>query len=287
MARKNFFDKGMLKKKQIITFEGSFHGRSMGAVSASASEKLTKGFEPLLPGFRSMPFGDLQAIKTLDLNEICAILIEPIQGEGGIRLCKEEFLLGLREICDRHDILLIFDEIQSGIGRSGEFFAYEYSNVVPDIVAVAKGIGGGFPLGCCLATTEAASGMTAGTHGSTFGGNPLACAVGIAVLKEVFSNGFLESVKEKGAKLYSALSVLVSKNPSVFELVRGRGLMLGLKCKVDNLKVIQAAYKEKLLLVPAGDNVVRILPPLNVSAEEIDLAVERIKILSDEIRKKQ
>jgi acetylornithine/N-succinyldiaminopimelate aminotransferase len=199
MARKYFYEKGKIEKKQIITFEGSFHGRSMAAISASATEKLTGGFGPLLPGFKLMPFGDLEAIKSLNFNSICAVLLEPIQGEGGIRPFDSEFLLGLRDICDEQNILLICDEIQSGIGRSGNFFAFEESGITPDIVAVAKGIGGGFPLGCCLASTDAASGMTLGTHGSTFGGNPLACAVGIAVVNEICSNRFLSQVKKKGS----------------------------------------------------------------------------------------
>ena len=195
--------------------------------------------------------------------------------------------MGLRKICDQQDILLIFDEIQSGIGRSGDFFAYEDSGVKPDIVTVAKGIGGGFPLGCCLASTEAASGMTFGTHGSTFGGNPLACAVGIAVVNEIFSDGFLRSVKVKGIQLMRDLKVLVSKNPTVFESVRGRGLMLGLKCTVNNSRIIEKAYEKKLLLVPGGDNVVRLLPPLNISEQELDLAMERIESLTADIRKEQ
>ena len=287
MARKYFFEKGKIEKKQIITFEGSFHGRSMAAISASATEKLTSGFGPLLPGFKLMPFGDLGAIKSLDFNSICAVLLEPIQGEGGIRPFDNEFLLGLRDICDEQNVLLICDEIQSGIGRSGDFFAFEESGISPDIVAVAKGIGGGFPLGCCLASTEAASGMTSGTHGSTFGGNPLACAVGIAVVDKIFPHSFLSLVKKKGAKFLADLQELVSNNPTVFECVRGRGLMLGLKCKVNNSMVIEKAYERKLLIVPAGDNVVRLLPPLNISEEELELAMERIRSLTSEIRKSQ
>jgi acetylornithine/N-succinyldiaminopimelate aminotransferase len=286
MARKFFFEKGLNKKKQIITFEGSFHGRSMAAISASTAKKLTKGFEPLLPGFKSMPFGNVDLIESLDLDSVCAILVEPIQGEGGIRPCKNEFLVALRKICDDNNILLIFDEIQSGIGRSGKFFAYQYSGVEADIVAVAKGIGGGFPLGCCLASAEAASGMTSGTHGSTFGGNPLACAVGVAVLNQILSDGFLQRVREKGAKLSKYLNSLVLQNPTIFDSLRGIGLMLGLKCNVSNSLIIEAAYEKKLLLVPAGDNVVRILPPLNITYDEIDLAIERITSLTQTIREK-
>jgi acetylornithine/N-succinyldiaminopimelate aminotransferase len=287
MARKYYFDRGLSKKNQIVTFQGSFHGRSMAAISAAATKKLTEGFGPVLPGFKLMPFGNLDVIRALDFKRICAILIEPIQGEGGIRPCSNELLVGLRKICNEHDILLIFDEIQSGVGRSGDFFAYEESEVVPDILAVAKGIGGGFPLGCCLASEKAASGMTAGTHGSTFGGNPLACAVGLAVLNEIFSNNFLKIVKQKGVKLRTKLKHLVSKNPTVFESVRGRGLMLGLKCKVNNSVVINAAYDYRLLLVPAGDNVVRILPALNISDEDLNLALRRLTSLTDDIRRSQ
>jgi acetylornithine/N-succinyldiaminopimelate aminotransferase len=220
------------------------------------------------------------------LDSVCAILVEPIQGEGGIRPCKNEFLVALRKICDDNNILLIFDEIQSGIGRSGKFFAYQYSGVEADIVAVAKGIGGGFPLGCCLASAEAASGMTSGTHGSTFGGNPLACAVGVAVLNQILSDGFLQRVREKGAKLSKYLNSLVLQNPTIFDSLRGIGLMLGLKCNVSNSLIIEAAYEKKLLLVPAGDNVVRILPPLNITYDEIDLAIERITSLTQTIREK-
>ena len=287
MARKYFYETGKTKKTDIVTFEGSFHGRSMAAISASGANKLTKGFGPLLPGFNPMPFGNLEALQSLDFNSICGILIEPIQGEGGIRPCEKEFLLGLRKICDDNDALLIFDEIQSGVGRSGDFFAYEYSGVKPDIVAVAKGIGGGFPLGCCLASSKAASGMVVGSHGSTFGGNPLACAVGLAVINEIFSSGFLQNVKEKGSKLWLALTALVTQNPTIFDSVRGRGLILGLKCNVSNAMIIEKAYEKKLLLVPAGDNVVRLLPALNISEEELDLAVERLTSLTADIRTMQ
>ena len=190
----------------------------------------------------------------------------------------------MQEICSKQNALLIFDEVQSGIGRSGEFFAYNYSEVTPDIVAVAKGIGGGFPLGCCLATNNAASGMTSGTHGSTFGGNPLACAVGLAVLKEILSDGFLNNVKIKGRKLRLDLEKLVVENPLVFESVRGEGLMLGLKCKLDNSQIIQSCYEELLLLVPAGDNVIRVLPPLNVTDYEIDEAINRLKTIAYKIK---
>ncbi len=287
MARKYYYDKGEIRKNKILTFEGSFHGRSMAAISASRAEKLTKGFGPLLSGFDVLSLGNFELIQSLDFNEVCGILIEPIQGEGGIISIPANFLKGLRKICNDNDVLLIFDEIQSGIGRSGDFFAYEYAGISPDIVAVAKGIGGGFPLGCCLATKEAASGMSVGTHGSTFGGNPLACAVGGAVLKEIFSEGFLDSVKQKGKKLRANLKKLVLENPTIFSSVRGRGLMLGLKCEVDNSKIIQAAYDNNLLLVPAADNVVRVLPPLNITYEEISIAAERFENMVEDLVSKQ
>tara|TARA_A100001011_G_scaffold28037_1_gene27304 strand:+ start:111 stop:815 length:705 start_codon:yes stop_codon:yes gene_type:complete len=233
-----------------------------------------------------MPLGDLQAIKSLNLNEVCGIMVETVQGEGGIIPCSDEFLMGLRKICNDNDILLIFDEIQSGIGRSGEFFAYQYSGVTPDIVAVAKGIGGGFPLGCCLATIKSSLGMGPGTHGSTFGGNPLACAVGIAVLKEILSTGFLTRVKKTGMRLRSHLEKLVLDYPKLFHSVRGVGLMLGLKCKVKTSTVIEAAYENSLLLVPAADNVVRILPPLNINEKELTFAMERLRKMAVDVKNK-
>ena len=284
MARKYHFEKGNSNKNMIVSFEGSFHGRSMAAISAASSNKLTNGFGPLLRGFKNVPFGDHDALIAAISEDTCAVIIEPIQGEGGIRKIPENCLKGLRDICSKQNALLIFDEVQSGIGRSGEFFAYNYSEVTPDIVAVAKGIGGGFPLGCCLATNNAASGMTAGTHGSTFGGNPLACAVGLAVLEEILSDGFLNNVKIKGRKLRLDLEKLVVENPLVFESVRGEGLMLGLKCRLDNSQIIQSCYEELLLLVPAGDNVIRVLPPLNVTDCELDEAIKRLKTVASKMK---
>lgn len=286
MARKYYFDKGMRNKNTIVTFEGSFHGRSMAAISASGAKKSREGFAPLLSGFKNLPFNDCDSIKSFDFKEVCGILLEPIQGEGGIIPASEEFVLELRELCNKNDVLLIFDEIQSGIGRTGDFFSFERFGISPDIVTVAKGIGGGFPIGCCLATRDAASGLTAGTHGSTFGGNPLACAVGIAVLKEIFSDGFLQNVKNKGRILCSDLEKLVLNNSTIFELVRGRGLMLGLKCKVQNSDIIELAYENKLLLVPAADNVVRILPPLNITDQEICIARDRFISLAKGMKEK-
>ena len=277
MARKYHFDRGNYNKNKTLSFEGSFHGRSIASISASGSEKLTHGFGPLLAGFKSIPFEDYESLTNISFDRVGAILIEPIQGEGGIRQASYKFLRRLREICDKNGILLIFDEVQSGVGRTGLLFAHEYSKVEPDILAIAKGIGGGFPLGCCLCSSEVANAMTVGTHGSTFGGNPLACSVGLAVLDKILSTEFLTSVSEKGVFLKERLGNMVSMYPSVFESVRGVGLMLGLKCNIDNTKLIDRAYLNRLLVIPAGDNVIRILPPLNVTYEELKEALKRLQ----------
>ncbi len=224
-----------------------------------------------------MPFGDLEATAKAIGPETAAILIEPVQGEGGIRLLPPAMLQKLRAMCDEHGLLLIFDEVQSGIGRTGKLFAYEWSGIEPDIMAIAKGIGGGFPVGACLATDRAAMGMTAGVHGTTFGGNPLAMAVGNAVLDVVLEDGFLQSVQDKALAAKQALASVVDEFPSVFEEVRGTGLMLGLKCKMPNTTVNAALRDEHFLAVPAGDNVVRLLPPLTVTVDEIRDGVERIR----------
>ena len=261
MARKHYFDMGHPKKNRIITFEGAFHGRSMAAVSAvvpmmksNSSSRLTDGFAPLLGGFDRVPLGDYQKVEEAVSDNTCAIMIEPIQGEGGINVVPREFLFFLRTLCNQNDMQLIFDEIQCGIGRSGKFFVHQVYGVKPDIVAVAKGLGGGFPIGCCLATNSASSGMTSGTHGSTYGGNPLGCAVGLAVLKEIFSKGFLSDVRRKSSWLESALQKLLTKHKNIFEDIRGLGLMLGIKCKIDNAKVIEKALEKYLILIPASDN---------------------------------
>jgi acetylornithine/N-succinyldiaminopimelate aminotransferase len=229
-----------------------------------------------LDGFDHVPFADHDALTAAITDETAAILLEPVQGEGGIRPIPEQCLRGVRDLCDTHGILLIMDEIQCGVGRTGKLFAHEWAGIAPDIMAVAKGIGGGFPLGACLATEDAASGMTAGTHGSTYGGNPLACAVGIALLDEVASVGFLGNVSRVAGHLRQGLEGLVAAHPDIFESVRGSGLMLGIKCKAANMDVVQAGYDAHLLTVPAGDNVVRILPPLNISLEEIDEGLARL-----------
>jgi len=276
MARKYFYEKGQPEKVEIIGFEGSFHGRSSAGIAAAGSEKMTKGFGPLLPGFRHVAWDDPEALKAAITGETAAILIEPVQGEGGIRPLSDQALRDLRALCDEHGLLLILDEVQCGMGRTGKLFAHEWAGIRPDIMMVAKGIGGGFPLGAVLATEEAASGMTAGTHGSTYGGNPLGCAVGNAVMDHVADPAFLAEVNRKAGLLRQKLEGLVGSHPEVFEEVRGSGLMLGLKCKALNADVVKAGYDAEVITVPAADNVIRLLPPLNISEDEIAEAVNRL-----------
>ena len=277
MARKYHYEKGQPERTTIIAFEGSFHGRSSAGIAAAGSEKMTKGFGPLLPGFKHLKWGDHDALTAAAAEaDVGAILIEPVQGEGGIRPLPDQCLKGLRDLCDQHGILLILDEVQCGMGRTGKLFAHEWSGVTPDIMMVAKDIGGGFPLGAVLATENVASGMTAGTHGSTDGGNPLACAVGNAVMKAIADDAFLAEVNRKAALLRQKLEGLVAAHPDVFEGVRGSGLMLGLKCKVTNTDVVKAGYDAGVLTVPAGDNVLRLLPALNITDEDISEAVTRL-----------
>ncbi len=276
MARKYWYDKGQPERTDIVTFNGSFHGRSSAGIAAAGSEKMVKGFAPLLPGFVHLDWGDHDALHAAITERTAAILIEPIQGEGGIRPLPDQCLKGLRALCDQTGTLLILDEVQCGMGRTGRLFAHEWAGVTPDIMMVAKGIGGGFPLGAVLATEDAASGMTAGTHGSTYGGNPLACAVGLAVMEIVADPAFLEGVRARAGALRQKLEGLVAAHPDVFESVRGTGLMLGLKCKPSNLDVVAAGYAQQLITVPAGDNVIRLLPPLNLSEEEIAEAIDRL-----------
>jgi len=270
-------------RDEIITFNGSFHGRTLGMISAAGAEKLTKGFGPLLPGFVHVPFGDHDALHAAINDRTAAIMIEPVQGEGGILPVPDQCLQGLRKLCDEQGILLIYDEIQCGMGRTGKLFAHEWSGATPDIMAVAKGIGGGFPLGACLATEEAAIGMTAGTHGTTYGGNPLACAVGCAVMEVMAEDGFMEHVSRVSGHLRQGLDSLVARFPDVFELVRGSGLMIGVKCVVPNGEVVAAGYDHKLLTVPGGDNVIRILPPLIVTTQDVDEALRRLEAAATDI----
>ena len=275
MARKYWYDKGE-DRTEIVTFEGAFHGRSSAAIAAAGSEKMVKGFGPLLPGFTHVKWADHEGLRAAVTDKTAAVLIEPVQGEGGIRPVPDQCLKGLRDLCDETGALLIFDEVQCGVGRTGKLFAHEWAGVTPDIMMVAKGIGGGFPIGAVLATEDAASGMVAGTHGSTYGGNPLGCAVGAKVMEIVADPAFLDAVNAKAGFLRQKLEGLVAAHPDVFESVRGQGLMLGLKCKIAPADVVKAAYAQNLLTVPAADNVLRLLPALNISEADMAEAVTRL-----------
>ena len=284
MARKYWYDKGQPERTDIITFTGSFHGRSSAGIAAAGSEKMTKGFGPLLPGFIHLEFGDHDALtEAAKSGTVAGILVEPILGEGGIKVLPDACLKGLRDLCDGHGILMMLDEVQCGVGRTGKLFAHEWAGVTPDIMMVAKGIGGGFPLGAVLATEEAASGMTAGTHGSTYGGNPLACAVGGAVMDIVADDAFLAEVNRKASSMRQKLEGLVASHPDVFESVRGTGLMLGLKCKAVNMDVVTAGYDHNLLVVPAADNVIRLLPALNIPDTDIAAAIEKLDAAATQV----
>ncbi len=276
MVRKHWSAKGDPGRTEIVAFEGSFHGRSTGAIAAAGAEKLVKGFGPLMPGFVHLPWGDHGALKAAVSDRTAAVLIEPIQGEGGIRALPDACLKGLRALCDETGALLVLDEVQCGMGRTGRLFAHDWAGVRPDIVMVAKGIGGGFPLGAVLATEAAASGMTVGTHGSTYGGNPLACAVGLKVMELVADEDFLAEVRRKAGLMRQRLEGLVAAHPGVFEAVRGQGLMLGLKCARPNADVVAAGHAEGVLTVPGGDNVIRLLPPLTLTEAEIAEGIVRL-----------
>ncbi|WP_274427218.1 aspartate aminotransferase family protein [Chelativorans sp. YIM 93263] len=276
-ARRYHYAKGAEERVRIITFEGAFHGRTMATIAAGGQKKYLEGFGPKMEGFDQVPFGDLKAVEEAVTPETAAVLVEPIQGEGGIRVLSSSVLRRLRELCDKHGLLLVLDEVQSGVGRTGKLFAHEWSGITPDIAAIAKGIGGGFPMGACLATEEAASGMVPGVHGTTFGGNPLAMAVGNAVLDILLEEDFFEAVARKGLQLKQGLMALADRYPDVVEEIRGEGLMLGIRCKVPNTDLQKAMREEKILGAPAGENVVRLLPPLIVSEEEISNALERLE----------
>ncbi len=276
-ARRHHYDNGNPDRFHIVTFEGAFHGRTIATIAAGGQAKYLEGFGPKSPGFDQVPAGDLEALAAAIGPQTAAIAIEPIQGEGGIREIQTDFLKALRKLCDDNGILLIFDEIQTGVGRTGRLFAHQWSGVEPDIMAVAKGIGGGFPMGACLATAEVAEALSPGTHGTTFGGNPLAMAVGNAVLDVVLGDGFLEDVRRKSLSFKQKLAGLVDGHPKVLDSVRGTGLMLGIKCVVPAGDYVAAAREAGLLAVPAGDNVVRIMPPLTISEDEIAIAVERLE----------
>ncbi len=278
MARKYWHEKGQPERSRILAFEGAFHGRSSAAIAAAGSEKMTKGYAPLLPGFTQLGWGDHAALeKAIREADVGAVLVEPVQGEGGIRPLPDACLKGLRDLCDETGVLMILDEVQCGMGRTGRLFAHEWAGIAPDILMVAKGIGGGFPLGAVLATEAAASAMTAGSHGSTYGGNPLACAVGTAVMEIVADDAFLAEVNRKAALLRQGLEGLVASHPGVFESVRGTGLMLGLKCALPNTEIVGAAYAQALLTVPAADNVIRLLPALNIPDADIAEALTRLE----------
>lgn len=268
---------GDTQRFEIITFNNAFHGRTLATISASDQEKMHKGFLPLLPGFRYVPFDDLDAARAAIGPQTAGFLVEPIQGEGGIRIASDAFMQGLRALADEHGVLLALDEVQCGVARSGTFYAYEQYGILPDVMATAKGIGGGFPLGACLATEHAARGMVAGTHGSTYGGNPLAMAAAEAVLDAVANPEFLADVRDKGERLRSRLEQFIGNYPDLFELVRGRGLMIGLKMKSEPRPfVAHLRDNHGLLTVSAGDNTVRILPPLVIGEEHIDEFMERL-----------
>lgn len=285
-ARRYHFTKGHPEKFHIITMEGAFHGRTIATIAAGGQEKYLEGFGPKAPGFDQVPFGDIDAVKATISDATAAILVEPVQGEGGIRAIPVEMLRELRTICDEHDLLLILDEVQSGVGRTGKFFAHEWAGITPDIMAVAKGIGGGFPLGACLATEEASIGMKAGTHGSTYGGNPLAMAVGNAVLDVVLADGFLDQVRDVALVFRQGLASLQDRFPDVIAEIRGEGLMLGIKAKGPNTELLMAMRDQHLLGVPAGDNVIRLLPPLVTTAEEARDGLRRIELAAEQVRQK-
>jgi acetylornithine/N-succinyldiaminopimelate aminotransferase len=283
MARRYQFVSGHPERFHIITFEGAFHGRTYAAINAGGNEKYLEGFGPRMPGFVQLAAGDLDAVKQAISPETAAILIEPLQGESGVRTIAPEFLKGLRKLCDSQGLVLIFDEIQTGLGRTGKFFAYESLGITPDIMTVAKALGGGFPVGAVLATAEAAKGMTVGTHGTTYGGNPLAMAVGNEAIDIILEPGFLEHVRKVAGFLHQQLGGLIAAHPNVFESVRGEGLMAGLKMKTDAAAFIALARANGLIVLPAGDNVVRMLPPLTLSEAEAREGIELLNKTASEI----
>ena len=273
------------ERYEILSFDGCFHGRSMAAISTSNSDKMKEGFGPLIPGCKSIGFNDRDALYQNITDKTAAVIVEPIQGEGGIRSFSSEILKLIRSLCNETGALLIIDEIQCGLGRSGKLFAHEWFNLKPDIMTIAKGIGGGFPLGACLSTENASIGMVKGKHGSTYGGNPLACAVGCEVMNNVLEKGFLDDVRIISGYLSQKILGLVSEFPSVFEELRGSGLMLGLKTKIENISFTNEAFNQNLLLAPASDNVVRILPPLNITKQEVDYVVELLSNTAQRLKK--
>ena len=285
-ARKYHAVNGQPERFRIVTFEGAFHGRTLATLAAGGQKKYLEGFGPVVDGFDQVPFGDLDTVRNAIGPATAAILIEPIMGEGGVRVVAPEFLRALRQICDQHGLLLMFDEVQTGMGRTGELFAYQRSGVTPDIMALAKALGGGFPVGAVLATAEAAKGMTAGTHGSTFGGNPLAMAAGNAVLDVMLADGFFDRVKRLSLVLKQKLAGVKDRYPTVISEVRGEGLLLGLRAVVPSGELVDELRAQKMITVAAGDNVVRLLPPLIITEEEIADAVQRIERACERLAKK-
>jgi len=282
IARKYFHAIGKPEKNRIITFQGAFHGRTLAALFAANNPKHTEGFGPKVDGFDQVPFADHEAVKKAINKNTAAIMIETIMGEGGIKIVPDFCIKGLREICDEHGILLILDEVQCAY-RTGKFFAFERSKIVPDIVPIAKGIGGGFPLGACLVTKKVSAGMTPGTHGSTFGGNPLAMAVGNAVLDIILEKDFLNNVIKKGDYFDETLNKIKKKYPKIIGEIRGIGLLKGMKMLVDNVEFIKKLAEHKMLTVKAEENVIRLLPPLIVSKKEIDESASKIEKVCEEI----
>jgi acetylornithine/N-succinyldiaminopimelate aminotransferase len=276
MARKYQAVSGKPERFRIITFEGAFHGRTLAAIAATGNKKYLEGFGPPVEGFDQVPFADLDATKKAIGPQTAAIMIEPVMGEGGVRVVPHTFLRALRKQCDDHGLLLIFDEIQTGVGRTGDMFAYEHTGVTPDIMTLAKALGGGFPIGACLASSEAAKGMTAGTHGSTFGGNPLAMAAGNAVIDVIAADGFLDRVKTNSLLLKQRLAELRDRHAAVIAEVRGEGLLVGLRMVPPASEMVDELRAEKMITVGAGDNVVRLLPPLTIGENEISEAIARI-----------
>jgi acetylornithine/N-succinyldiaminopimelate aminotransferase len=287
MARKYQSASGRPERYRIITFEGAFHGRTLATLAAGGQKKYLDGFGPVVEGFDQMAFADLDATRRAVGPETAAIMIEPIMGEGGVRVVPPEFLRALRRLCDENELLLVFDEVQTGLGRTGELFAYQRYGVTPDIMALAKALGGGFPVGACLATAEAAKGMTTGTHGSTFGGNPLAMTAAGALLDVMLADGFLEHVRRVSLLLKQKLAEIRDRYPTIIAELRGEGLLVGLRAVVPSAELVDELRAEKMITVAAGDNVVRLLPPLIVSEEEISEAVRRIERACARIAQRQ
>ncbi|MGL1920765.1 MAG: aspartate aminotransferase family protein [Hyphomicrobiales bacterium] len=283
VARRYHYAKGNENRVNIITFEGAFHGRTIGTIAAGGQAKYLEGFGPKAGGFIQVPFQDWDALVAAADEDCAAIMLEPIQGESGLRAFEPSFLVKLRKYCDDKGILLIFDEIQTGMGRTGRLFAYEASGVVPDIMSLAKGLGGGFPMGACVATDEAASGMQPGVHGTTYGGNNLGMVAANAVLDVILADGFMSNVKKVSGLLSQKLLGLVDAHPEIYEGIKGEGLLVGLKCKALNMDILQELYKQKMLVIPAGDNVLRVIPPLIATEDDVNLAIEKLDAAATEL----